>query len=73
MFQIQAYDRSQERLGKPAWWLLYAIWLLLVAGIAALEVYLPEGHVRTALECAVLVVAFGLTQVWRRCNRARWT
>jgi hypothetical protein len=73
MFHMEVYERSRHPLGKPTWWLLYAIWLFLVAGVGMLEWFLPAGGGRTALECGVVVVAFGLTQVWRRCNRARWT
>ena len=37
-----------------------------------LERYIPPGPARTVLECAVVILGFGLMLFWRRCNRARW-
>ena len=73
MFKLEKYDRSYDTRRKPAWWLLYGINVLLVGGVGVLERYLPAGPVRTVLECAVVIVAFGLMLLWRRSNRARWT
>ena len=73
MFNLEAYDRSQHGLKKPAWWCLYLIGLLLVSGVGVLERYLPDSHMRTVLECSLVILAFGLMLLWRHCNRARWT
>jgi len=51
---------------------LYLVGLLLVGGVGLLERVLPDRPLRTVLECAVVILAFGLMLVWRRCNRARW-
>ena len=51
----------------------HLIGLLLVSGVGVLERYLPDSPMRTVLECALVILAFGLMLVWRRCNRARWT
>ena len=72
MLELQAYDRAQHSLRKPAWWCLYLIGLLLVGGVGVLERVLPDGPTRTVLECAIVLTAFGLMLLWRRCNRARW-
>ena len=73
MLDIQAYDPAQHTLRRPAWWCLYVIGLMLVGGVGVLERYLPDSPVRTVLECALVILAFGLMLVWRHCNRARWT
>ncbi len=72
MFEIDAYDSSRHRLRKPTWWLLYLIGSLLVGGVGLVEGSVPAGPLRTVLECAVVIVAFGLMLAWRHCNRARW-
>jgi len=65
-------ERTRTRRTEPAWWTLYTIALCLVSGIGLLEVYIPAGAARTALECAVVIAAFGLMLFWCRCNRAHW-
>ena len=72
MLQLEAYDSSRHVRRQPAWWLLYLIGFLLVGGVGALDRFLPASPVRTVLECAVVILAFGLMLVWRHCNRARW-
>ena len=54
---------------KTAWWQLYGLGALLVALIGAIEVGVPPGALRTILECAAVVLGFGLMLVWRRHNR----
>jgi len=73
MLDLEAYDRSRHALRQPTWWLLYLIGFLLVSGIGVLERYLPDSVGRTVLECAVVVLAFGLMLLWRHSNRARWS
>jgi len=72
MLDIEAYDRSRHAARKPAWWALYTIGFLLVGAEGLLERYIPPGPARTVLECAVVILGFGLMLFWRRCNRARW-
>ena len=72
MLELEAYDPAQHALKRPAWWCLYVITLLLVSAVGALERYLPDSPIRTVLECGLVILAFGLMLVWRRCNRARW-
>jgi hypothetical protein len=72
MFELQAYDMARHVRRKPAWWLLYIIGVVLVGGIGLIERFVPAGSARTVLECAVVIVAFGLMLLWRCCNRARW-
>lgn len=55
---------------KPAWWQLYGIGLLVVLLIGVIEVGVPSAPLRTVLECAALVVGFGLMLAWRHYNRA---
>jgi len=55
---------------KPPWWQLYGLGVLLVALIGVIEVDVPTGTLRTILESAAVVLAFGLMLVWRRHNRA---
>ncbi len=59
------------RDAKPAWSLLYVIVLLQTGLLAVIEVSIPPGALRTALESAVVVAGFGLMLMWRRLNRAR--
>ena len=72
MLELEAYDSSRHALRRPTWWLLYLIGLLLVSGVGVLERYVPDSPLRTVLECAVVILAFGLMLLWRHCNRARW-
>ena len=72
MLDIEAYDRLRHGPKQPAWWALYTIGLLLVGAVGLLERYIPPGPARTVLECAVVILGFGLMMLWRRCNRARW-
>ena len=59
------------RDAKPAWSLLYVIVLLQTGLLVVIEVSIPPGALRTALESAVVVAGFGLMLMWRRLNRAR--
>jgi len=59
------------RDAKPAWSLLYVIVLLQTGLLAVIEVSIPPGALRTALESVVVVAGFGLMLMWRRLNRAR--
>ncbi len=52
--------------------LLYVIVLLQAGLVALIEVSVPPGALRTMLESAVVVAAFGLMLMWRRLNRARF-
>lgn len=72
MLELEAYDPALRTLRRPAWWCLYVIGLLLVSAVGVLERYLPDSPIRTVLECSLVILAFGLMLVWRRCNRARW-
>jgi hypothetical protein len=54
---------------KPTWWLLYAIGLSLVGGLALVEHFVHEDGVRTVLQIVVVVVGFALMAFWNRCNR----
>jgi hypothetical protein len=54
---------------KPTWWLLYAIGLSLVGGLALVEHFVHEDGVRTTLEIGVVVVGFALMGLWKRRNR----
>jgi len=62
--------RSERRDKKPAWWVLYAIALTLVAVMGVIERFVPAGAWRTALECVVVTTMFALMLVWQRHNRA---
>jgi len=64
--------RHDWRDTKPAWSLLYVIVLLQAGLVALIEVSVPPGALRTMLESAVVVAAFGLMLMWRRLNRARF-
>jgi len=55
---------------KPLWWQLYGLGVLLVALIDVIEVDVPTGTLRTILESAAVILAFGFMLVWRRHNRA---
>jgi len=72
VLQLEAYDSSRHLRRQPAWWLLYLIGFLLVGGMGVLERFLPDGLVRTVLECAAVFLAFGMMLVWRHYNRVRW-
>ena len=72
MFQVDARDPDRQAAPKPPWWLLYSIGALMLGAVGLLERYVPDGPVRTVLECAAVVGAFGLMLFWRRCNRARF-
>jgi len=61
--------RSERSEKKPAWWLLYAIVLNLLALVGLIESFVPAGPWRTMLECAVLVLTGALMMVWQRHNR----
>ena len=61
------FGRSDK---KPAWWLLYAIGLLLIGLIGLVEATVPRGGLRTVLEIALVIVMFGLMAIWVRHNRA---
>ena len=63
--------RHDWRDTKPAWSLLYVIVLLQTGLLAVIEASTPPGALRTTLESAVVVGAFGLMLMWRRLNRAR--
>ena len=65
MLEFDAYDCSRHALRKPAWWLLYLVGLLLVGGVGLLERVLPDSP--------IVILDFGLTLLWRHCNRARWS
>jgi hypothetical protein len=54
---------------KPAWWQLYGLVVLLVSVIGVIEVSIPAGILRTILESADVVLAFGLMLVWCHHNR----
>jgi hypothetical protein len=54
---------------KPAWWQLCGIRRCLVLLIAIVEANVPEGHLRTILDSAAVVIGFGLMLAWRRHNR----
>jgi len=55
---------------KALWWQLYGLGALLLALIGVIEVDVPTGTLRTILESAAVVLAFGLMLVWRRHHRA---
>ena len=71
MFQVDACDRGRQAT-KPRWWVLYSVSALMLGAVGLLERYVPAGPVRTVLECAAVVLAFGLMLLWRRCNRVRF-
>jgi hypothetical protein len=54
---------------KPTWGALYAIALLLVSLLAAVEVTVPEGGLRSVLEVVVVIATFWLMAKWLRRNR----
>ena len=54
---------------KPTWWLLYAIGLSLVGGLALVELFVREDGVRSVLQVAVVVMGFALMAFWSRRNR----
>jgi hypothetical protein len=54
---------------KPAWWLLYAIWLLMGGLLALVEMFVPSGGLRSILQIAVVIMSFGLMARWVRHNR----
>ena len=64
--------RHDWRNTKPAWSLLYVIVLFQAGLVALIEVAVPPGALRTILESAVVIAAFGLMLLWRRLNRARF-
>ena len=72
MFQVDGRDLDRQTTAKPRWWLLYSVSALMLGTIGMLERYVLAGPVRTVLECAAVVLAFGLMLFWRRCNRARF-
>jgi hypothetical protein len=72
MFQPNVSDRSRHQVRNPAWWALNIIGILTIGALGLLELDVPPGAVRTVLECAVVVLGFGLMLFWRRCNHARW-
>jgi hypothetical protein len=54
---------------KPTWWLLYAIGVSLVGGLALVELTVPEEGLRVVLQTVVVVIGFALMAFWRRRNR----
>jgi hypothetical protein len=54
---------------KPTWWLLYAIGVSLVGGLALVELFVPEEGLRVVLEIFVVVIGFALMALWNRRNR----
>jgi hypothetical protein len=54
---------------KPTWWLLYAIGVSLVGGLALVELSVPEEGVRVVLQIFVVVIGFSLMALWNRHNR----
>jgi len=63
--------RHDWRDTRPAWSLLYVIFLFQAGLVALIEVSVPPGALRTTLESVVVVAGFGLMLTWRRLNRAR--
>jgi hypothetical protein len=72
MLQLYVSERAGHQVRKPTWWMLYASVLFLVGAVGWLELTVPSGAVRTVLECAVVILGFGLMLFWRHRNRARW-
>jgi hypothetical protein len=54
---------------RPTWSLLYAIMLLTIAGLLAIEFLLPEGQARTAAELLAVLGCIALTRLWIAWNR----
>jgi len=54
---------------KPTWWLLYAIGVSLVGGLALVELSVPEEDLRVVLQVFVVVIGFALMALWNRRNR----
>ena len=54
---------------KPTWWLLYAIGISLVGGLALVELTVPEEGLRVVLQIFVVVIGFALMAFWKRRNR----
>jgi hypothetical protein len=54
---------------KPTWWLLYGIAVSLVAGLALVELTVPEEGLRVVLQILVVVFGFALMAFWNRRNR----
>ena len=54
---------------KPTWWLLYAIGVSLVGGLALIELTVPEEGLQVILQIFVVVIGFALMALWNRRNR----
>jgi len=54
---------------RPTWSLLYAIMLLTIAGLLAIDFLLPEGQARTAAELLAVLGCIALTRLWIAWNR----
>jgi hypothetical protein len=54
---------------KPTWWLLYAIGVSLVGGLALVELTVPEEGLRVVLQSFVVVIGFAPRRLGR--TRAR--
>jgi hypothetical protein len=54
---------------KPAWWLQYAIGLLMLGLLALVEMSVPAGGLRGVLQIAVAIAMFRLMAIWVRHNR----
>jgi hypothetical protein len=54
---------------KPAWGGLYGIVTVMCGLLAVVEVTIPDGLARRALECVAALAIFGAMAVWVRANR----
>jgi hypothetical protein len=54
---------------RPTWSLLYAIMLLTIAGLLAIDFLLPEGQARTGAELLAVLGCIALTRLWIAWNR----
>ncbi len=54
---------------RPTWWLMYSIGVLWAAALVAVEITVPHGAVRSALQIAIIVVGVVLVRFWLFYNR----
>lgn len=55
---------------KPAWWLLYGLFCLMVVLLFLVEWLLPSPGAREAMDLAIVVIVFSLGAQWLRVSRA---
>jgi hypothetical protein len=70
MCDVTERSGGSPTTSRPQWGTLYAIVVLMLATLTAVEIAVSPGFTERALECGLVLGGFGAMAVWTRRNRA---